>query len=56
MEAQLRDPLKALGPSQHYHVVGFKGVLNWSPIMPKEASLSDRGCKFFQSGHPQNAI
>ena len=34
--------------SQHYHFEGLKGALNWSPIMPRDPSLSDSQCKFFQ--------
>ena len=48
MEAQLRDPLKPLGPSQHYRIAGFQGV--YPPNIPTDASLSDSQRKFFQSG------
>ena len=37
-------------PTQHYCIEGFKGALNLSPIMPRDVSLSDSQCKFFQSG------
>ena len=35
----LRDPLKPLGPSQHYYIEGFKEVLIGAPL-----------CKTFQTG------
>ena len=41
--------LEASPTSQHYRIEGFKGVLNWAPIMPREASVLDIGCEFFQS-------
>ena len=34
--------------SQHYRTDGFKGDLIWVPIMPKDASLADSKCNFFQ--------
>ena len=42
-------PLKTLGPSQHYHIEVFQGALNWFSIKPRDASLSDNECNFFQS-------
>ena len=35
----LRPPLKPLGSSQHYRIEGFKGALNYAPIMPRDASV-----------------
>ena len=32
--------------SQHYHIEGLKGALNWAPIMPLDACLSDSRCKY----------
>ena len=38
-----------MGPSEHYCIEGFKGgALIGSPIMPRDASLSDSGYNFFQ--------
>ena len=51
MEAQWRAPLKPSAPSQKYCIEGFKGALNWSPIMPRNASLSEYFfivCQYFQ--------
>ena len=36
--------------SQHYRIGIFEGALNWSPIMPRAACLSDNKFKFFKSG------
>ena len=37
--------------SSDHHITealaGLKGALNWVPIMPRHASLSDSGCEFF---------
>ena len=51
MEAQVRVPLKS--PAHHITIVllGLKGALNFNPIMPRDASLSDSKCRFFQSGY-----
>ena len=46
---QLKAPLKPLGPSQHYDIWEFRGTFNWAPFLPKDTSLSDSRCKFFQS-------
>ena len=47
-------PLRTLRPLQYYRIEGYKGTLNQSPIMPKDASLSDSKCiilpvSFFQN-------
>ena len=34
-------PTEIARTSQHYSVEGFEGARNWSPIMPRDASLSD---------------
>ena len=33
--------------SQHYRTEGFRGVLNWAPVMPIGTSLSDSHINFF---------
>ena len=38
--------LKPLVTLEHYRIEGFKGVINRSPIMPRDASLSDTGFFF----------
>ena len=43
------SPLKPLWSSQHFSIERFKGGLNWVPIMPRDASLSDSECKFIQA-------
>ena len=40
----LGHPLKPLRPSDHYHIGGFKGPLNRSPIMPRHASFLNKRC------------
>ena len=40
----------SLIPLIHHSTIALKWVLNWSPIMPRDASLSDSRCKFSQSG------
>ena len=46
--AELRPP----STSQHYSIGRFKGKgRNSAPIMPRDASLSDSLCKFFESGY-----
>ena len=47
-----RRPPETPRISQHYHIEGFKGALSWSPIMLRDARLSnnyksDRCCFFF---------
>ena len=32
----------------------FKGTLNWAPMMPRDASLSDSECEIFQPGYYGN--
>ena len=39
MEAQFGAPLKPLEHHKHYGIEGFKGSLNWAPMMPRGASL-----------------
>ena len=36
-----RRPPETPRISQHYHIEGFKGALNWAPMMPIDACLSD---------------
>ena len=41
--------MKPLGPSQHSIVLrGLREALNWSPIMLRDARLSDSGFDFVQ--------
>ena len=57
--AQLKDLLK---PFVHHSTIvlrGLRDALYWSPIMPRDASLSHRQCKLFQPGgyvRPDRAI
>ena len=50
---KLRTPLKPLESSQHYRIEALKGVLNWAPVMPRDAIFSDSCtsdlCSFFFS-------
>ena len=47
---QFRTPPETPGTiTALYRIEGFKGALNWSPIMPRDASLSDSRCEVFQS-------
>ena len=48
MGAQLGAPKSPRTPQQ-YRIDGFKTVLNLSPIMPRDASVSDTEYKIFQS-------
>ena len=41
-----KGPPEARVISEHYRTKGFKGVLNWSTIMPKDASLSSSWYNF----------
>jgi len=38
--ATIHGPPETPRTPQHYRMEGFKGGLNWSPIMPRDASLS----------------
>ena len=50
-EDLIEGPLKSFGPSEYYGIEGLKGGgLNFTTIMPSNASLSDSWCKFSQSG------
>ena len=41
--------LKPVTTSQHSMILrGLRRTLNWCPIMPRDASLSDSGCKISQ--------
>ena len=48
--------LKALRTSKHYCVGGFKGSLDWAPIMPRDASVLHCGGAFSQSGPNTNFL
>ena len=51
MGYQLKATLK---PSvDHITIVlrGLRGALNWAPNVPRDASLSNSGCEFLQSGY-----
>ena len=43
------SPIETPRTSQHYRIEGFKGALNWAPIMPRDDSLSDSQYNFFSS-------
>ena len=48
--AQLKTPApKIPRTSQCYRAKGLKEALNWSPIMPRDTSLSDSRGNSFQS-------
>ena len=55
-----RDPIKGSPEtprtSQHFYIGGFKGALNWDPIMPRDASLSDSECKFSTLAQHETSI
>ena len=37
----IEGPLTPIEPSQHYNIEGFRGALNWSYIVPRDAILSE---------------
>ena len=47
---QYLAPLNPPPPIHHNTIVlrGLSGTLNWGPIMPRAANLSDSWCEFFQ--------
>ena len=46
----IKSPIDVPRTSQHYRIEGFKGVINWFPIIPKHASLSNSQCEIFHAG------
>ena len=46
MGARSRTHLNPFEQNNHITIV-MKGTFNWVPIMPRNASYSDSGCKFF---------
>ena len=50
MGDQLRAAWNPSYITAHYHIEGLREALNWSPIMPRDSSLSDSRCIYFQFG------
>ena len=47
---QMESPLKPLGSSQHCRMRGLRGSLNWTPFMPRDASVWNSRCKCSHPG------
>ena len=43
---KIKDPLNNLDHHSTMELSGLRGTLNWSPIIPRDASLSDSWCNF----------